>query len=504
MIELRCDTASMKQMLVAVEAAGVPVIVTVRPTWEGGFSTKSDAERLGIWEAAMEAGAEYVDVELASWEKSRTIREVMEDVGEKHGTRLILSNHCFDGRPRDLKERVGRLRAIKSAAVLKIAWKAESVVDAVDALQLIRQSHEQGRTMVALAMGDEGVISRLLARKFGAPFTFASAERGKESAPGQPTVAELRERYRWEKQKAETPVFGVVGWPVGHSLSPHIHNAGFDATGVEGVYVPLAVKPDYAAFTAAVETLRNCAGMNLRGLSITIPHKENAMRYVKERGGQVDELSSHIGVINTIVWPAGREKSRQLRGLNSDYAGALDAIASAWGGKREALSGKRVAVMGAGGAARAIVAGLAACGANVEIFNRTSEKAAALAVEFGILPSSHLPLTSGHVVAAPWETLSASHADAYINCTPVGMFPKVNASPLDGMAEPAWTSQTVVFDTVYNPQKTRLLRQAEKKGARIVTGVEMFIRQAAVQFREFTGTEPPVQVFRETMAQALA
>ncbi len=235
MIELRCDTASEKQMMEAIDLARVPVIVTIRPTWEGGFSAKSDAERIAMWEAAMEAGANYVDVELVSWEKSKAIRESMEENAEKNGTRMILSNHCFERRPKDLAERVERLRAVKAAHVLKLAWKAESLLDAVDALRMTRASRtEEGRGMVALAMGEEGQISRLLAKKFGAPFTFATVERGKESAPGQPTVGELLTRYRWEKQNENTPVFGVVGWPVGHSLSPDVHNAGFEEVGARG------------------------------------------------------------------------------------------------------------------------------------------------------------------------------------------------------------------------------------------------------------------------------
>jgi 3-dehydroquinate dehydratase/shikimate dehydrogenase len=269
-------------MMLALETVREPAIVTVRPTWEGGFSHKTDQERIALWEAAMEAGAEYVDVELASWENSAAIREVVGDLALKHGTRLIVSNHSFGGRPGDLKERIKRLRAVEEASVLKIAWTGQSVLDGIEALQLGRDvAAEGGRPVVALAMGEEGVISRLLAKKFGAPFTFAAVGHGKGSAPGQPTVEELRGRYRWGRQTAGTPVFGVVGWPVGHSLSPHIHNAGFDAVGeggIDGVYVPLAVRPEYEAFAAVVDGLRNCPGMDLRGLSVTIPHKENAIR----------------------------------------------------------------------------------------------------------------------------------------------------------------------------------------------------------------------------------
>jgi 3-dehydroquinate dehydratase/shikimate dehydrogenase len=484
MLELRCDTATPKQLLAALAIARLSVIVTIRPTWEGGLSKKSDAQRIELWETAMEEGAEYVDVELQAWERSKEIREFMEDVAEKHGTKLIVSNHNFDGRPKDLDKRLERLRNVKPAHIHKIAWKAESIIDAIDALQL-----SNSKTL-ALAMGEEGLLSRLLAAKFQAPFTFASAERGKESAPGQPTVHELLHRYRWQKQTPNSPVFGVIGWPVGHSLSPHIHNAGFDVLNNDAVYVPLPIKPDYGSFAATVNGLRACLNMNLRGLSVTIPHKENAIRYVKENSGAIDDLSNHIGVINTITFPGDKP-----RGLNSDYAGALDALVSAWTGKREDVAGKRVAVLGAGGAARAIVAALAHYNATTVIYNRTLEKARALADEFDG--------KTGKVVAAPWEKLCDSCCEAYINCTPLGMHPKINASPIDDL-DPKWDQNTVVFDTVYNPLITKLLKTAQRKGAKIIPGTEMFIRQAAIQFEQFTGQPAPLEVFRETMLAALA
>jgi len=485
MIELRCDTASARQMVEAIELVRVPVVVTVRPTWEGGFCQKADRERLAIFEAAIDAGVEYLDVELLAWEKSKAVREVLGDLAAKHGTRLIVSNHCFGGRPADIDERLKRLRAVKEASVLKIAWKAESILDAIEALRL------SAKKVVALAMGEEGLISRLLAGKFGAPFTFASAAVGKESAPGQPTVGELVDVYRWGKQAADVPVFGVVGWPVGHSLSPHIHNAGFEAVGVSGVYVPLAVRADYEAFRDAIDALRSCPGMNLRGLSVTIPHKENAMRYVLEKGGSVDELSTRIGVINTIVFSKletlGGGNSK-LEGFNTDYAGAIDALVTAWSGKREDVKGKRIALIGAGGAARAIVAGLVAHGAIVDIYNRTFEKAQGLAAEF-----------SG-MAAVAMDQLAFAEYDAYINCTPLGMHPKVNASPLDNVAlPPLFRPGTVVFDTVYNPRMTQLLKQARKQGATIVTGDEMFVRQAGIQFEAFVGKSAPLDVFRKVL-----
>ena len=491
MIELRCDTAPEKMILAAIDEASLPVIVTIRPTWEGGNYKGSENTRLDLIEAAMEAGADYVDVELVAWEKSRDTRDRISDAIEKNGTKLIISNHSFDARPADLAERLARLRAVKDASILKIAWKAESILDAVEALRLTREHKAvERRPLLALAMGEEGGISRLLAAKFGSPLTFASLERGQESAPGQPTIAELRGLYRWDKQRRNTPVFGVIGWPVGHSLSPHIHNAGFDARNLDGVYVPLAIRPEYAAFKAAVDALRACGDMNLRGLSVTIPHKDNALRYAADTGATIDPLARSIGAVNTLVFP----KSGPASALNTDYAGALDALVAAMGPAPADIAGATVAVIGAGGAARAIVAALAANGASVTIYNRTRERAAALAAEFSG--------KTGVVTAEDWSRLPHSTCRICINCTPLGMHPKVDASPVD--FDPAWNARTIVFDTIYNPHKTQLLQLAEKKGATIITGLEMFVRQAAIQFRAFTGQEAPADLFRKVLRATLA
>ncbi|HEY4330295.1 MAG TPA: type I 3-dehydroquinate dehydratase, partial [Phycisphaerae bacterium] len=475
-------------MLEAMEFAHVPVIVTVRPTWEGGGCDKDDEYRIGLWEAAIEMGVEYIDVELVAWEKNKILRDRISEAAEKNGTKIILTNHSFEGRPKDLEQRIARLRRIKQADVLKIAWKAESILDAVDALRLTAKIRaEDGRPAVAIAMGEEGLVSRLLGKKFGSPFTFAALDRGAESAPGQPTIEELREVYRWEELKADSPVFAVAGWPIGHSKSPALHNAGLDAiAGARGIYVPLAIKP--GNFAPILDALRAVPGMDLRGLSVTIPHKEAAFKYVVDKAGKIDDLSWRIGVLNTISFESDSAGTTTVRGFNSDYEGALDALVSAWAGQRQDVAGKRIAVMGAGGAARAVVAGLVASGASVVVYNRTLQKAQTLADDLG----------DGKVIAAEWPALRSADADAFINCTPLGMFPNVETSPMDDGVQ-NWSSQTVIFDTVYNPDMTKLLKLAESKGAKIVKGKEMFIRQAAVQFKAFTGKDAPLEVFRQVM-----
>jgi 3-dehydroquinate dehydratase/shikimate dehydrogenase len=227
-------------------------------------------------------------------------------------------------------------------------------------------------------------------------------------------------------------------------------------------------------------------GLDLSGLSVTLPHKENALQYLREKGAEVEDLAQRIGAVNTIVIDRSASEPK-LRGLNTDYAAILDSITHKLKITREQLGDLRIAVIGAGGTGRTAVAALAHCGATVVVYNRTREKADALAAEF----NGH----EGRVVAASMDKLCDSCCHVFINTTSVGMHPNVNKSPL-GERAPAFPPETLVFDTIYNPMKTRLLRQAEAGGARTIGGVEMFVRQAAAQFEAWTGLKAPADVMR--------
>jgi 3-dehydroquinate dehydratase/shikimate dehydrogenase len=230
-------------------------------------------------------------------------------------------------------------------------------------------------------------------------------------------------------------------------------------------------------------------------LSITIPHKENALRYLKEKGGEVDALAESIGAINTIVIQRNlKSQISDLRGFSTDYAAILDSITSALGISREQLSNYRVAVLGAGGTGRTAVAALAHYGATVVVYNRTFERAAALAGEF----NGH----SGKVVAARMEKLCDSCCEIFINTTSVGMHPLVDASPIDGLGV-TFDSKMLVFDAIYNPMRTRLLQTAEAAGAKTIGGVEMFVRQAAGQFEAWTGKNAPAELMRQVVERRL-
>ncbi len=343
-------------------------------------------------------------------------------------------------------------------------------------------------------MGEAGLISRILAKKFGAFLTFASLDSDGATAPGQITVSDMKRLYRWDAINPETRVYGVVAQPVAHSMSPAIHNAAFDKTGHDGVYLPLLVNAGYESFKAFMETFVPFGGLHLSGLSVTIPHKENALRYLKEQGAQIDPLAERIGAVNTIAIDR-TSGAAVLRGTSTDYAAILDSITEKLGITRAGLKDYRIAVLGAGGTGRTAVAALASYGATVVVNNRTRERADALAEEFNG--------KTGKVVAEDLETLCKSCCQVFINTTSVGMHPNVEESPLGSQPAP-FSPETLVFDAVYNPMETRFLRQARTAGAKTISGVEMFVRQAAGQFELWTGMAAPVEVMREVVVKRLS
>jgi 3-dehydroquinate dehydratase/shikimate dehydrogenase len=244
------------------------------------------------------------------------------------------------------------------------------------------------------------------------------------------------------------------------------------------------VNPGYESFKAFMESFIPFEGLDLSGLSITLPHKENALRYLQEKGAGVEELAARIGAVNTILIDG-----KTLSGMNTDYAAILDSITESLGCDRKNLAGMSVAVIGAGGTGRTAVAALTHCGAKVAIYNRTPNKAAALAEEFG-------------ATAQPWEKLGESDCRVYINTTSVGMHPNVAESPFASQP-PKLDAGKVVFDTIYNPIKTTLLGQAEAAGARTISGVEMFVKQAAAQFTLWTGKAAPEEAMRQVIESRL-
>ena len=509
LVEFRIDqfTEHLDQLPQLVGRSALPSIITCRPTWEGGHYDGDEQTRVSVFEHAGLPGdtgrtPAYIDVELAAFQKSANIRQkialVVDHPNQVRATSagLILSSHDFETRPPELYQRIEAMANAPECRVIKLAWRARSLRDNVEAFEILLHKH---KPTIALCMGEYGLPSRVLAKKFGALLTFAVLDAQSTTAPGQPTIDQLKRLYRWDKLKRSTRVYGVIGHPVGHSMSPAIHNAGFDATGFDGVYLPMPIPPEWEHFKATVTAWLDFKELDFRGASVTIPHKENLLRFVRERGGEIEPLAERIGAANTLTV----RDNGTLRASNTDYAAALDAVCDGLSVKREELKGRRVAVIGAGGAARAIVAGFAGYGATVVVYNRTMEKAQALADAFnGVAGEGGLP--GGKVVAAKLDKLCDSCCEVFINCTPIGMYPNVADTPIPSAAETrGWGANTVVFDTIYNPLETRLLREAKAAGCKTISGAEMFVRQAAAQFEGWTGKPSPRDVFTRVLTERL-
>jgi 3-dehydroquinate dehydratase / shikimate dehydrogenase len=486
MVELRIDHGpDTSQVQALIRDAVVPCILTCRPTWEGGLCEQPEDERLLYLSRVGRDDATYIDVELRAKAPLREVTELPRDI--RPGA--IRSFHDFTGRPDRLYQVLEELNA-SEADILKIVWTARTIRDNLEAFEVLQQKQ---KPTIALCMGEAGLISRVLAKKFGGFLTFATLDGDAGTAPGQISISEMKKLYRWDAINEKTKVYGVVASPVKHSMSPAIHNAAFDAIGYDGVYLPLLVEEGYESFKAFMETFIHFRELDLSGLSVTIPHKQNALRYLKEKGAQVEALAGAIGAINTIVIDRGTSEPR-MRGFNTDYAAILDSITAALGIDRESLGGRRVAVLGAGGTGRAAVAALAHYGAEVTVYNRTKERGDALAAEF----DGH----GGRVASAAIEDLGGAQPSIVVNTTSVGMHPKVDQSPLDDTTLEL-TAEMLVFDAVYNPMRTKLLGQAQAAGSKTVGGVEMFVRQAAAQFQAWTGALAPVSVMRQVIEARL-
>jgi 3-dehydroquinate dehydratase/shikimate dehydrogenase len=502
LVEFRIDMVSNDQIVRdIVSRCVVPCIVTCRPEWEGGQSGYPDEQRLLLLQAGVEAGAAYWDVEFETLR-----RATLPDILLERTAKSIVSSHDFTGRPPKLYNLIEEINR-SGGLITKVVWTARSIRDNIELFELLQS---RSKSTIALCMGEAGLISRVLAKKFGGFLTFASLGTSDGTAPGQISIEQMKRLYRWDTIGFDTKVYGVVASPVAHSMSPAVHNAAFDRIGFDGVYLPMLVEPSYESFKAFMESFLAFEPLHLRGLSVTIPHKENALRYLQWKGAEIEELAQRIGAVNTIVivpspgtprsprtrggWK-GRGEGLSLYGYNSDHAAILDTITSALNITRDQLADLRVAVIGAGGTGRTAVAALAECGATVVVYNRTKERADALAAEFDG--------KVGKVVSARMEKLCDSCCHVFINTTSLGMHPNVDASPL-GDRLPAFTPETLVFDTVYNPMRTKLLEQAQQAGAKTVGGVEMFVRQAARQFELWTKQGAPIDVMRRALESRLA
>jgi len=453
--------------------AKLPYIVTYRPTWEWGNYEGDEAPRLATLKFAALMGAPFIDVE---WKASATFFASAGEVPVS--TKVILSNHNFTSCPdaNALRDQAKKMHEA-GADIVKIATMANDIVDASKMLRLLQNPVAP---TITLSMSEKGQMSRILSNKYGGFLTFAALSPEKASAPGQPTVKELSTLYNFQKQSKATKVFGIIGNPVSHSKSPLIHNTAFQSIGFDGVYVPLLVddlKTFLDAFSDPV--------WGFQGFSVTIPHKEAALKLAKS----VDPVAAQIGAVNTLV----RQPDGTFKGYNTDSSAAVGAIERALvaAGKGD-LKGKTFLVLGAGGAGKALAVGAAFRGAKVLIANRSRERAENLAKAMG-----------GDVQVVDWASVGSGgvSADVLANSTSLGMAPGVDVSPVQTAAVKNFG---LVFDCVYTPVWTKLLKDGRDAGCIVVDGLQMFVGQAADQFKLFTGKEAPIDLMKKTLEDAIA
>lgn len=431
-------------------------IATCRRVEGGGRYKGTIARQLLHLANAIRAGCQWYDLEV---ETVRQCPPELVDVMLGDGKQLA-SAHFFKSMPRNLPRVAAELKRTHPAGI-KIAAHCDSLAEG---LKLLRFARTQ-RTMVAIPMGEVAMPLRILSPREGSALTYAAVEHS--TAPGQISLDEALDVYRADKIRRKTRLYGVIGDPIGHSLSPVMQNAAFQARRVNAAYFPFLVR-DLKDFVRAVRDI------GIRGFSVTIPHKERILRFLDE----CDGLAAKIGAVNTVL-VRGNGK---LYGYNTDYVGVLQTLQS-----RIALENIRVLILGAGGAARAVAFALAQAGASVCVWARRMEQAKSLA-----------RAASGQVLER--RQLRGEFFDAIVNATPVGMHPHVADSPLDANE----LNCQLVFDTIYRPRQTKLLQLAASRGIQTVSGVDMFVAQGSAQWEIWTGRRAPEEVMRRAVVHALA
>jgi 3-dehydroquinate dehydratase/shikimate dehydrogenase len=461
LVELRVDFLQRQADIARLlKDRPTPVVITCRRPQDQGRWAGSEDQRQMLLRSAIVAGADYVDLEEAVAAKIKRYGK----------TKRIISLHNFEETPDDLygiHERLAKL----DPDVIKLATMANSPQDCVRMLDLVR--HAKVPT-VGFCMGEFGRMTRILCGKFGAPFSYATFSKERELAPGQFSFQEMKDIYHFEDINGDTQAFAVLGDPVGHSLSPLLHNAAMRKAGYNGVYLPIRVPADQ--FDSTLEQLEE---LDFRGYSVTIPHKEAALAKFPD----AEEIVQEIGAANTLY----RDRHGFWRSDNTDFSAAMESLQLTLK-EGDTLAGKRLLMLGAGGAARAIGLGAVRAGAAVVIASRTQNRARQLAEQLMCRFTS-------------WENRGSESVDIIVNCTPIGMHPNVDESPF----KQHWLREDMgVFDMVYNPETTLLLKDARERGCRTVSGVEMFIRQAAAQFELFTGLKISLDDVRETLRKGIS
>ena len=464
LVELRLDyirrPVNMKRLLAEKPC---PVIATCRKPDDGGKWMRTEEERIMLLRSAIVGGADYVDIEM----------EIADQIPRYGSTQRIVSYHNFEVTPQNIED-IHHKMCQTDADIIKIATMANNPIDNIRLLRLVRDSPIP---TVAFCMGEMGLPSRVLCGKFGSPLTYATVNADRKIAPGQLSFEQMQRTYGYDNINSKTEILGVIADPVAHSFSPQVHNACLRAKKLNVLYLPFRVPAEYLD-----EFMSVCPEMGIKGLSVTIPHKQKVLKSITS----LDDTVAGIKAANTVVF-----KDVDTLGFNTDCTAAVDSLEVALKEahpEEEPFTGRKALILGAGGAARAIAFGLKKAGAEIHIAARDLRKSQALADAMEGQP-------------VEWEARGEFECDMLINCTPVGMHPNMDASPF----EADWLKRTcLVFDTVYNPEQTLLIKNARERGCPTVTGIDMFVRQAAKQFELFTGKDADLELIRYEVKRAIS
>ena len=465
LVELRLDyirrPVNLRRLL---DDRACPIIATCRRPEDGGKWMRSERDRQMLLRTAIVDGADYVDLEM----------DIAKNVPRYGNTQRIISYHNFEETPDDLEDIHHRISKL-DPDIIKIATMANNPIDNIKALRLCRDSEIP---TIAFCMGEMGLPSRVLCGRAGAPMTYATFSEDRKMAPGQLTYEQMVEEFAYEAITKDTIILGVVADPVAHSLSPRVHNACIRELKLDMLYLPFRVPKEYLE-----EFIQICPEMGVRGLSVTIPHKERILKCINA----LDDNVAGIRAANTVVF-----RDINTYGFNTDCTAAVESLAEVLKEKNPEAEnpfvGQRALVLGSGGAARAIAFGLVRAGATVTISARDYRKSEALATDLDCK-------------SIDWSARANFKCNVLVNCTPVGMHPNMDETPFD----PEWfDKRTIVFDTVYNPEQTLFIKQAREATCTTITGIDMFVRQAAKQFRLFTGVDPNVETLRYEVKRAIS
>lgn len=459
------DFGEPRSLSVFLERQPLPVIITCRDVDEGGHQALDNDLRLRLLAEASRT-ADYSDVEAVHYAR---LIELGADT-----SRLIVSYHNFKETPADLDSIYDRLVSFP-AAIHKIATLAQHASDCLAHFKLLERAQRERRDLIAIAMGHRGIISRLLGPSRGSFLTYGSFGREKESAAGQLTCREMTRRYRIRDLSTKTRMVGIIGRPVAHSASPAMHNAAFAETGLDFVYVPFEVDDVNEFVRRMILVSTTESGLDFRGLSVTIPHKSAILNLVDE----LDPIASAVGAVNTLVIDHGK-----LHGYNTDVRGMLAPLAEVL-----SIEDHSFAVIGAGGAARAVICGLKSRGARVEVFARDPARASGIAGDFD-------------VKIKRLDDLHKSEATVLINATPVGMHG--HSEGVSPVSPDVFEGRIAAYDLIYNPAETQFLKDARERGCLTLSGMEMLVTQAAAQFELWTGRSAPVEAMRKACLEYLA